>query len=328
MFRRLPAELQENAAAQDHLWEYLNTLPIEEIGVPDYSPWLTRNMRDIKYRNLIYPLGKSLFVHLYPDMTDSRDYYMAIEPSLDPSLTGLMEQIDRRLVDYIDELKHASDAQERADILLQCLDRICWIKGSRRQGGRLQVTERQLQGLRYLMLRDKEGLGTIEPLINDPYIEDISCSGVGPLFLEHKIFGGLKARISFDTSDELDSYVIKISEKISRPVTVREPIIDAILPDGSRVNIVYGSDVSKRGSNFTIRKFNTTPMSILELIELGTLTYEMAAYISLMVEEGMSTFVSGETASGKTTFLNAISTFISPNAKIVSIEDTPELQVP
>ena len=101
--------------------------------------------------------------------------------------------------------------------------------------------------------------------------------------MEHKIFGGLKAGIKFETNEELDRYVIKLSEKIGRPVTVRDPIVNAVLPDGSRVSIVYGGDVSKKGSNFTIRKFATTPMSVLDLIELGTLSYEMAAYISLML---------------------------------------------
>ena len=122
--------------------------------------------------------------------------------------------------------------------------------------------------------------------------------------------------------------MIQLSERIGRPVTVRNPIVDSTLPDGSRINIVYGDDVSKRGSNFTIRKFSATPMSILDLVAGGTLTEEMAAYISLMLGAGMNTFVSGETASGKTTMLNAISTFIPPAHKIVSIEDTPELQVP
>ena len=178
------------------------------------------------------------------------------------------------------------------------------------------------------MRREKAGMGVMDPLVEDPYIEDISCSGVGPLYIEHKIFGGLKASIEFSDSEELDQYVIQLSEKIGRPVTIREPIVDSTLPDGSRINIVYGGDVSRRGSNFTIRKFSATPLSILDLIKFGTLTYEMAAYISLMLSEGMNTFVSGETASGKTTILNAISTFIPPNAKIVSIEDTPELQVP
>ena len=328
LFRQIPAQLQEQSRAQDHLWEYLHTLPIEEIGVPDYYPRLSRANGDVQYRNLIYPVGKGTFVHLRPDTSDSRDYYMAIEPSLNPTVTSLMEQVDMRLMNFVDELKKANDSEERTEILLECLSRICTVKGGRGQGGALQVTQKQMEELKYLMVRDKQGLGTIDPLITDPYIEDISCSGVGPLFVEHKIFGGLKAGVRFDTSKELDRYVIKLSEKIRRPVTVREPIVDAVLPDGSRVNIVYGGDVSKRGSNFTIRKFSATPMSILDLIDMGTLSYETAAYISLMLAEGMNTFVSGETASGKTTLLNAISTFINPNAKIVSIEDTPELQVP
>ena len=104
--------------------------------------------------------------------------------------------------------------------------------------------------------------------------------------------------------------------------------MDATLPDGSRINIVFGREISRRGSNFTIRKFADTPISILELIEFGSMSYEMAAYLSLIIEEGMNVFVVGETASGKTTLLNALTTFIQQNKKIVTIEDTPELQVP
>ena len=178
------------------------------------------------------------------------------------------------------------------------------------------------------MVREKIGLGKIQPFIDDPYIEDVSCSGVGPIFLEHRIFGGLKSSVGFDAGDELNRFVIKLSERIGRPATARDPLIDSVLPDGSRINIVYGDDVSRKGSNFTIRKFSDLPLSVLDLVGSGTLSYEIAAYLWLMVSGGMNIFVSGETASGKTTFLNSISTFIEPDAKIVSIEDTPELQVP
>ena len=330
MFHQLSPQLQEQSKAQEHLWEYLQNplLPIQEIGVPEYHPRLSRDLMDLENRNLIYPVGKGTFVHVCPDKKDSRDYYIAIEPSMNPALSKKMDEVDKRLINYVDELKQAKDSQEKTEVLLRCLDRICTVKGNGRKGGAIKVTEKELQGLRYLMVRDKEGLGTIEPLINDPYIEDISCSGVGSLFVEHKIFGGLKSGISFDNPEDLDRYAIRLSEKISRPVTVRDPIVDATLPDGSRVNIVYGGDVSKRGSNFTIRKFSTTPMSILDLVDMGTMSYEMVAYLSLMLGEGMNTFVAGETASGKTTLMNAITTLINPNAKIVSIEDTPELQVP
>lgn len=328
LFYQLPAQLQEESKAQPHLWEYLCSLPVADIGVPDFYPQLTRDMRTLKNRNLIYPVSSSVFVHVCPDLTDIRDYYVPIEPSIYPSLQALMQKVDKRLMNYIDQVKKTGDFEVKKGVLLELLDRICTVEGGLRHRGAIKVTERELNGLRYLMIREKGGLGVVEPLLSDKHIEDISCDGVGPIFLEHKVFGGLKAKIYFDTLEELDHFVIKMSERIGRPVTVRDPIIDAVLPDGSRVNIVFGGDVSKRGSNFTIRKFSETPMSILELISLGSLSYEMAGYLSLMLGTGMNTFVCGETASGKTTLLNAITTFLNPLHKIVSIEDTPELQVP
>ena len=178
------------------------------------------------------------------------------------------------------------------------------------------------------MVRDKIGLGILQPLILDPWIEDISCSGIGSIYLEHKVFKSLQTAIEFTDFEELDGFVVRLAERIKKPVTYANPIIDAVLPDGSRINIVYGRDVSKRGSNFTIRKFSDTPFSILELIDFGSLDYTMAAYLSLIIEEGMNVFVSGEMASGKTTLLNALTTFIPIDAKVVTIEDTPEVQVP
>ncbi len=134
--------------------------------------------------------------------------------------------------------------------------------------------------------------------------------------------------MKFESKKDLDDFIIKLSEKIGKPISYRNPIMDATLPDGSRINIVYGEDISKKGSNFTIRKFSETPLSVLQLIEFGTFNYLMAAYFWICLHEGMNCFIAGETASGKTTTMNAITTFIPPNAKIVSIEDTPELQVP
>lgn len=199
---------------------------------------------------------------------------------------------------------------------------------SRAKSKKINISRFQYNSLRYLLRRKLEGMGDLDPMILDPNIEDISCSGLGNIFVEHKIFGGLRASIGFNTHETLDKFVIELAEGIKHPVTFREPCVDATLPDGSRINIVYGTDVSKRGSNFTIRKFSDTPLSILELIQFGALSYDMAAYLSLILQEGMNVWVSGETASGKTTLLNALTTFIPPEAKIVSIEDTPEVQVP
>jgi flagellar protein FlaI len=194
--------------------------------------------------------------------------------------------------------------------------------------GKVILTDEEYRAIEYLLIRDKIDMGVLKPFLSDTYIEDISCDGVGPIFIEHKIFKGLKSVIEFKVSSELDEFVVKIAERIKRPITYRSPIVDATLPDGSRINIVYGTAISRHGSNFSIRKVNEVPLSILNIIDSNGLDYLAAAYIWICVEYGMSLFVSGETASGKTTLLNAITAFIPPENKIVTIEDTPELNVP
>jgi len=329
----LPPPLREASREYLHLLEYFHL--IEERGIPQFYPKLSRELGAIKRRNLIYPIGDGVFIHIYSDVEHwERDFYISVEPTLTLNLDELMEEVERRLLDFTEELSRARDEKEKREVLLRLLEEICVVedgngKGARKKrDGKIPVSPREFQGLRYLIIRDKIGLGVLEPMIQDPYIEDISCSGLGPLFIEHKIFKGLRSAVTFSSYEELDKFVLQLAERIGKPVTLRNPIVDATLPDGSRINIVYGRDVSKRGSNFTIRKFSGTPLSILELIELGTLDYMMAAYLSLVIEEGMNVFISGETASGKTTTLNALTTFIPPDAKVVSIEDTPELQVP
>jgi flagellar protein FlaI len=350
LHKLLPPALQERTAEAPHLLEYLHQVPVGEVGIPEYYPELNRKLGDLKQPNLIYPVSGNLFVHIFPDPEDARNYYIAIEPSSVGDLGPLLERLERRLMDYVEALERAETPEAKAEVLRLAVRENCVVteggnRGSSdgkksgdgrfglfsrqpKSGGRIGVTAKEMAGLEYVLVRDKIGLGVLEPLIHDPHIEDISCSGLGPLFVEHKIFKGLKSTISFDHTETLDEFVIRLSEKIQRPVTYRNPIVDATLPDGSRINIVYGGDVSKRGSNFTIRKFATTPLSIVDIMEGGGVDTRMAAYLWLVVSEGMNLFVSGETASGKTTLLNAISGFIPPWGKIVSIEDTPELQVP
>ena len=340
VFKLLPAPLQQESEANEFLLDYIHLLPVDEVGIPEYYPELGRNLGDKKNPNLIYPIGNGLYVHIYPDPNDSRDYYIAIEPGMLNDDSGLVEEVEDHLVDYVEELEDSDNAPlDRGRILRGILNKVVVVvklkelkkarkKASKKTAKKLPVTRDQLDSLRYQLVRDKEGMGVLEPLILDPYLEDISCSGVGSLFLEHKIFKSLKTNITFDSMDELDTFVIQMSEKIGKPVTYRNPIVDATLPDGSRINLVFGGDVSKRGSNFTIRKFAADPLSLIQLVEFGGLTYEMAAYLSLAMLHGMNMFISGETASGKTTLMNAVTVFLHPTAKIVSIEDTPELQVP
>jgi flagellar protein FlaI len=329
---RLSPEMQQACQRSPFLTEYLKALPIDQIGVPDYYESPSRNLGGLDYRNLIYAIKEGLYVHIYPDLLGTRDHHVSIEPTSVNNIDHLMPEIDQKLVAWAEEIGRIEDKEEKREFLLKLLDHICTTERTATNGKRkldkIVVTSLQLEAIRYRVIRDKIGLGVLQPLLLDPYIEDISCSGVGHIFVEHKIFKSVQSSIVFVDHDDVDQFAVWLGEWIKHPVTVRNPLVDAVLPDGSRINIVYGREISKRGSNFTIRKAPGTPISVLELVEFGTLTYTMAAYMSLMLENGLNTFVVGATASGKTTLLNAMTAFIRPEAKIVTIEDTPEVQVP
>jgi flagellar protein FlaI len=340
MYRELPESFREICEQNAHLKAYLDQLAIDETGIPEYLPKLGRSDGDRERKNVIYPASGNTFVHILSGSTGDRDMYIPIEPGLTQDLSKVMAAVESRLLDIAGELDEAETDDEREEGILKCLDLVTTVhrnglgptlpdaSPSGRSRQKVRVTREQYDALRYLLVRDKIGMGVLQPLIVDPNIEDISCSGIGGVFVEHKVFKSLQSSIRFESHEELDDFVLRLSEHIRKPVTLRRPIVDATLPDGSRINIVFGREISRRGSNFTIRKFSGTPLSVLELVGFGSLNYEMAAYLSLIIEEGMNVFVVGETASGKTTLLNAITTFIQVDKKIVSIEDTPELQVP
>jgi flagellar protein FlaI len=369
VYGQLPPELQEQCQVKTHLLLYLHSVPLEELGMPQFFTKLNRGLKSLKNRNLIYMVDDEIFIHILANPEDIRDYYIPIEPCLFGSVESLMDKVEKRLVNFVEELATVEDNVSRLKVILDIVDRLVVVDdgtGKRinpidlrkkkeataqiaepapvkqskgrsfvamlnrhgSSGEKMVISPIQYSALRYALKRKLLGMGILEPVMRDTNIEDISCSGVGNIFVEHKTFGGLRTGISFDTEVELDKYVIQLADSIKHPVTFRNPVVDATLQDGSRINLVYGSDVSKRGSNFTIRKFSGTPISILELVSFGSLSFEMAAYLSIMFQENMNCFISGETASGKTTLMNALTTFISPESKIVSIEDTPELQVP
>lgn len=331
IIERLPDDQREACIKNPHLLRYLKLLAASEIGLPEYRTKLNRADNDVERKNIIYQVAEKIFIHILSSEDGERDSYIPIEPGMSQDLTGITGEVEEKLLEMSDELDEANTNDEKRTAILGCLNKILGVRSNRSakgNNGKIYVTPDEMETLKYMVLRDKIGLGVLEPLINDPNIEDISCSGVGQIFVEHKIFKSLKSAITFEDHEDLDEFVLRLSEHIKIPVTLRKPIVDATLPDGSRINIVFGRDISRRGSNFTIRKFADTPLSILELIDFGSLSYEMAAYLSVVIEEGMNLFVVGETASGKTTLLNALTTFIQTDKKIVSIEDTPELQVP
>ncbi len=195
----------------------------------------------------------------------------------------------------------------------------------------LTLSQTEMQILNYYIERDFLGYGKINPLMIDPNIEDISCDGVNiPLYVFHRDpeIGSVPTNILFESSEELDNFIIKLVQLTGKSISVAEPLVDGTLPDGSRLQATLGTDIARRGSNFTIRKFSEKPLTPTLLIMYNTLSSLSLAYLWLAIDYGRSVLISGGTASGKTTLLNVLSLFIRPNKKIVSIEDTAELRLP
>ena len=355
LYKLLPPEMKAEVEKNLHLLEYLHILPIDTMGIPRYVPKLESKHGDIEDPNVIYRVNDQIYVHIYPNKNDVRNFYIPIEPILLTGVGFLIKELEIKLVDHLTGIQFdPENLEEKERILRESLDAICIIgkknpavsstagaeSGIKKLGSRffpskedpdknhIYVTKEQYEALKYSVIRDKIGVGFLDPYINDNKIEDITCNGLGPIFIEHKVFKGLRSVIEFNDNDALNHYIVRLAERIGKPITFKNPIVDSTLPDGSRINIVFGDDISKNGSNFTIRKFADIPFSILQVIKGGTLDYRMAAYLWILIGEGMSGFICGETASGKTTTLNGITAFVNPESKLVSIEDTPELQIP
>jgi flagellar protein FlaI len=190
------------------------------------------------------------------------------------------------------------------------------------------VTPGTVQKLYYTFLRDYLGYGTIDPLMRDPAIEDISCDGEEiPVFVYHRGYRDLRTNVVFDR-ETLNSLAVRLAHRAGKHLSVSNPLVDASLADGSRIQLTLGGEISQRGTNFTVRKFSDVPMTPVDLIRAGTFSVEQMAYFWLAIENNMSLLFAGGTGSGKTTSLNAVSFFIPPDSKVVSIEDTREITLP
>ncbi|MEM3411202.1 MAG: ATPase, T2SS/T4P/T4SS family [Fervidicoccaceae archaeon] len=319
-----------------YLVEYMEKAEKEHGMKPEFHERLSGELKKLRSYSIIYPVGGGIFIHVH-NLTSEGGYgrYIVIEPP-HPN-PKLMKAIDELLAIKISGEIAPRSSEEKKAILLYLLDEILESSENdpsesafRRsvKRGKLQVKRSDIPLIKYHVIREKVGTGILEPFLRDPYLEDVSLSGVGNIFVVHKIFGSMESNAGFTSDEELDNFIIKLGEKIGKPISAARPIIDSTLPDGSRINIVFSTEVSLRGSNFTIRRVAKYPISVTQLIDWGTMDSRIAAYIWMMLREGMSAFICGETASGKTTTLNAISTFIKPNAKIVSIEDTSEVVFP
>ncbi|NQZ84473.1 MAG: type II/IV secretion system ATPase subunit [Nanoarchaeales archaeon] len=327
-------DFNEAMAKFPHLKAYVDKVSQNE-GVPEFHISLDRSMRSLEFPNIIYPIGDPIFIHIsrgvergaivsnaiMPEMnSDEKDFYNSIldriiEIAHTAKIPKTMEELREVLISLYNEVVEVSDREEKVNFLNLL-------------GKKIKLTAKQHELILFHLVKDRLGYAKLEPILRDIYIEDISCVGVGNIWIIHKIFGSIKSTVEFEDDLELNKYVVEASERVERPVSEATPIVDAIMGDGSRVNYIYSRKISLGGSSFTIRKFNETPVSVPMLVNWGTWSAEMAGYLWLCLENGASMFVCGETASGKTTTLNAATTFIPIDHKIYSVENTPELTVP
>lgn len=290
--------------------------PEVKIKLPD--------IRQIRKLNVIYPLIEPFaFANIKWDNSTKDLVYFIIEPNLSEKEREILEKISNGLVEIMEVgLSAFKDTSKALEHLEKNVKKIIKDFG-------IKLDSNQYAKIMYYIYRNFVGYDEVEPLLQDPFIEDISCDGINtPIYIVHRKYGSLRTNVIFKDERKLRDFIVKLSERCGRYVSYAEPILAGTLPDGSRVSATLAKDVTTRGPVFTIRKFTERPFSPTEQIELKTASSEILAYLWYLIENKASILVIGGTATGKTSFLNTLCTFILPEAKIVSIEDTRELKIP
>jgi flagellar protein FlaI len=248
--------------------------------------------------------------------------YEVEEPSLTPEEKGMLRFFADTLTATLQGYPDFDTLDAKRAFLERAIDQIA-------NDYRLKISPETKARVAYFINRDFLGFGPIDVLMRDPMLEDVSCDGADiPLFVFHRKLGSLRTNLRFADDKLLDSFILRMAQSSGKQITVANPVLDATLPDRSRLQATLAREVTPRGSSFTIRRFRDKPVSPTELMSWGTVSPVIAAYYWLVVEEGRSHLLAGGTASGKTTSLNAWSLFIPQEKKIVSIEDTREINIP
>ena len=270
-----------------------------------------------------YPVNEPFaFVKILKDPETLDQHFRVIEPILTESEEKILQFIQETLIKIINVRLDEVESDRVEGLLVKHIDQIL---------SDYEVNADSLfkKKILYYVKREFLGYGRIDPVMNDPNIEDISCDGSNvPLFLFHRKYGSLKSNVLFDDENELSSFVVKLAQKCGKHISLAEPMLDATMPDGSRIQMTLSTTVTTRGSTFTIRKFRSDPITATDLIEYNTMSAEMVAYMWLAVENGINALIAGGTAAGKTSTLNALCLFIPQESKIVSIEETREINLP
>jgi len=274
---------------------------------------------DVRYM-LIAPYA-SAHIYWHPQLHEL--VYDLEEPILSDYEKAVLEKIENALLEIINvnvavekSLEAVTDYLDKTARLL--IDEL-----------NIKINEERYSKIFYYLFRDFAGLNEIDPLLRDYFIEDIECNGIEtPVYVIHRIYRNLRTNIVYQDMDKLASFVEKLAQRTGRYISYAQPLLDGTLPDGSRVNASYTKDITSRGPTFSIRKFTKIPWTPTQLISMNTLSPEMLAYFWILIQYKSSILVSGGTASGKTTLLNALAFFIPPEARVVSIEDTKEINLP
>lgn len=272
----------------------------------------------------VYPiLEPYVYAAIVKEPETQKIRYKVIEPTLLEEESELLNEIKKILMEEIDvNLEEIDTRGKAAEYLKQKIRQVI-------ENYKLKIADEAIDKLMYYTVRDFIYYGKINPLMKDRLVEDISTDGVNiPVYVWHREHESLPTNIIFKDEDELNSFVIRLAYLSGKDISLASPILDASLPDGSRIQLTYGNEVTRRGSTFTIRRFKVDPLTISDLINFNTLSSEIAAYFWYAIENRASVLVAGGVASGKTTLLNCLSMFIKPEMKIVSVEDTAELNLP
>jgi len=271
-----------------------------------------------------YPINPPFsYINITRDLTRGNITYTVVEPTLSPTDIVNLKRLKGILNEVLElKLTELQTKKAASDYLIQRCNEIF-------DQYAFKLDAETKKKLTYYVVRDNIGFGKIDALMGDQLIEDISCDGINvPLYIWHRKFESIPTNIKFDTAEELDSFALRLAYMCGSHVSIAQPLLDASLPDGSRINLTYGSEVTRKGSTFTIRKFKLDPFTVTDLVKFESLSPEMAAFLWYAVENRVSILVAGGIAAGKTTLLNCLSMFIKPDLKVVSIEDTPELNLP
>jgi len=279
------------------------------------------NFREIRRYPLVEPFASAIIAE--DEETGELMYYL-VEQSLTKKENEVYNAIYKLVMMELPPPADIKKLENPRNVLSREIKRIL-----DRYRGLIRGTKIDLNKMAYHMEKDLLGFGPIDAIMKDENIEDISADGVGaPIFIFHKDYETIPTNIVPMDAQALDDFVSKLIHMAGKHVSVAAPIVDAQLPDGSRIAITYKQEVSPGGSTFTIRKFKATPITFTQLIQSHNISPEIAAYFWLMLDNHKSFLVLGVTGAGKTTFLNAMATFLRPNLKIITVEEVPEVRLP